>query len=52
VAWEGSLADGNFLWPITVAGPRPIYTALPHFPSLQIVDFSVRPAPERVNESD
>ena len=26
-AWEGSLAYG--LWPITVAGPRPIRTAFP-----------------------
>jgi hypothetical protein len=26
------------LLPITVAGPRPIRTALPHFPSLQFVD--------------
>ena len=26
------------LLPITVAGPRPICTALPHFPSLQFVD--------------
>jgi hypothetical protein len=33
-AREGSLADGGK--PFTVAGPRPIYTALPHSPSLQI----------------
>jgi hypothetical protein len=35
--WEGSLADGDL--PITVAGPRPVCTALPRFPSLQIVDL-------------
>jgi len=34
-AWDGSLAYG--VLPITVAGPRPDFTALPHFPSLQIV---------------
>ena len=32
--WEGSLTYG--IEPITVAGPRPIFTALPHFPGLQI----------------
>ena len=33
---EGSLAYGDL--PITVAGPRPVCTALPRFPNLQIVD--------------
>jgi hypothetical protein len=38
VAWLTALR------PITVAGPRPIFTALPHFSSLQIVN-SVYGAP-------
>jgi len=33
----GRVAWLTALLPITVAGPRPICTALPHFPSLQVV---------------
>src|SRR5208337_382727 len=33
----GRVAWLTALLPITVAGPRPIFTALPHFPSLQVV---------------
>ena|SRR5579859_5997177 len=37
--------------PNTVAGPRPIYTALPHFPCLLNVQVSLRGAANSVNES-
>src|SRR5215471_7705504 len=36
--------------PITVAGPRPIYTALPHFPGLLDFSLSLRPVAKPVNE--
>ena len=38
--------------PNTVAGPRPIYTALPHFPSLLDFSSSLRPIAKGVNESE
>ncbi len=38
--------------PITVAGPRPIFTALPHFPNLQIENNSLRPAVGSVNDEE
>ena len=46
---EGSLAYG--VLPITVAGPRPVCTALPHFPSLQNCRFSLRSPRRSVNET-
>jgi hypothetical protein len=46
---EGNLAYG--VLPFTVAGPRPVCTALPHFPSLQDCRFSLRSRRRSVNET-